>query len=63
MNVGYNGYANLSLNGPALHLAYYDVNHTRILTEDWHIDIESGALEGPTLKKILDDPSLHWREA
>jgi hypothetical protein len=34
-----------------------------VLTEDWHIDIESGALEGPGLKKVLDDPSLHCREA
>ena len=32
------------------------------LTEDWHIDIESGVLEGPRLKKVLDDPSLHCRE-
>jgi hypothetical protein len=32
------------------------------MTEDWHVDIESGALEGPDLKKVLDDPSLHCRE-
>jgi hypothetical protein len=51
------------LNGPALHIAYYDLNQSLVLTEDWHIDIESGALEGPSLKKVLDDPSLHCREA
>ena len=63
VDVGYNGYANLSLNGPALHIAYYDLNQSLLLTEDWHIDIETGALEGPSLKKVLDDPSLHCREA
>ncbi|MGB4783520.1 MAG: hypothetical protein WAQ77_02310, partial [Candidatus Acidiferrum sp.] len=62
-DVGYNGYANLSFNGPALQIAYYDLNQSLVLTEDWHINIESGALEGPGLKKVLDDPSLHCREA
>jgi hypothetical protein len=62
IDVGYNGHANLSFNGPALHIAYYDLNQTLVLTEDWHVDIESGALEGPSLKKVLDDPSLHCRE-
>jgi hypothetical protein len=62
LDVGYNGHANLSLKGPALHIAYYDLNQALLLTEDWHIDIESGALEGPSLKKVLDDPSLHCRE-
>ena len=63
VDVGYNGHANFSFNGPALHIAYYDLNHSLALTEDWNIDIESGALEGPHLKKVLDDPSLHYREA
>jgi hypothetical protein len=62
LDVGYNGYANFSFNGPALHIAYYDLNQSRVLTEDWHVDIESGALEGPSVKKVLDDPSLHCRE-
>jgi hypothetical protein len=62
LDVGYNGYANLSFNGPALHMAYYDLNQSRVLTEDWHIDIESGALKGPSLKKVLNDRSLHCRE-
>jgi hypothetical protein len=63
VDVGYNGYCNLSLNGPALHVAYYDLNQSLLLTEDWHVDIESGALRGPDLKKVLDEPSLHYREA
>ncbi len=63
VNVGYNGYINLSLNGPAMHVAYYDLNQSRMLTEDWHVDIKSGALKGPALAKVLDDPSLHFREA
>ena len=63
VDVGYNGHANLSLNGPALHIAYYDLNQSLVLTEDWHVDIESGALDGPSLKKVLDNPSLHCREA
>jgi hypothetical protein len=63
LDVGYNGHVNLSLNGPALHIAYYDLNRSLLLTEDWHINIESGGLEGPSLKKVLDDPSLHCREA
>ena len=63
LDVGYNGHANFLLNGPALHIAYYDLNRSLLLTEDWHINIESGALEGPSLKKVLDDPSLHCREA
>jgi hypothetical protein len=62
VDVGYNGFANLSLNGPAIHIAYYDLNQSRLLTEDWHVDIESGALEGPRLKKVLDDSSVHFRE-
>ena len=63
IDVGYNGHANLSFNGPALHIAYYDLNQTLILTEDWHVDIESGELEGPSLKRVLGDPSLHCRES
>jgi hypothetical protein len=61
--VSQESYANFSFNGPALLIAYYDLNQSLVLTEDWHIDIESGALEGLGLKKVLDDPSLHCREA
>jgi hypothetical protein len=63
VDVGYNGYSNFSLNGPALHVAHYDLNQSLLLTEDWHVNLESGALEGPNLKKVLADPSLHYREA
>jgi hypothetical protein len=63
INVGFNGFANFSFNGPALHVAYYDLNQSLLFTEDWHVDIDTGALEGPRLKKIMDDPSLHYRES
>jgi hypothetical protein len=62
IDVGYNGYVNLSFNGPALHIAYYDLHQTRLMTEDWHVDLESGALKGPGLKKDLNDAALHFRE-
>jgi hypothetical protein len=63
INVGFNGFANFSFNGPALHVAYYDLNQSLLFSEDWHVDIDTGALEGPRLKKIMDDPSLHYRES
>lgn len=63
VNVGYNGHANFSFNGPAVHVAYYDLHQSLLLTEDWRVDIDSGELQGPNLKKVLDDPSLHCREA
>ena len=56
IDVGYNGYANLSFNGPSLQVACFDLNQSRLKTEDWHVDIESGALDGPDLKRVLDDP-------
>jgi hypothetical protein len=62
IDVGFNGYTNFSFNGPALHIEYCDLNQSLVLTEDWNIDLESGALNGPGLKKVLDDPSLHFRE-
>ncbi|MFZ0038074.1 MAG: metallophosphoesterase [Candidatus Acidiferrales bacterium] len=62
VNVGYNGYANFSFNGPALHIAHYDLNQSLVLTEDWHVDIETGELEGPKLRKVMEDASVHWRE-
>jgi len=62
VDVGYNGYVNFSFNGPALHIAYYDLKQALMLTEDWHVDIETGELEGPKLKKVMEDASLHCRE-
>jgi hypothetical protein len=63
INVGFNGYANLSFNGPALHISHYDLNQSLLFTEDWHIDPDTGTLRGPKLKKILKDASLHMRES
>jgi Calcineurin-like phosphoesterase len=61
LDVGFNGHVNLSLNGPQLHAEYVDLNCTTLFTEDWRIDLPSGALHGPHLTKILQDPSLHLR--
>jgi hypothetical protein len=62
VNVGYNGYANFSLDGPSLRVEYRDLHCTLLFTEDWRVDLSSGALEGPHLQKVLQDPSLHMRE-
>jgi len=61
INVGYNGYVGLSFDGPGLHVAYYDLNRALLLTEDWRVDLESGELAGPNLKRVLNDPALHCR--
>lgn len=61
IDVGFNGHANLSLDGPGLHIDYVDLNGALLLTEDWTIDIGSGELHGPNLKKVLQDPSIHIR--
>jgi len=62
VNVGYNGHANLSLDGPSLRVEYRDLHCTLLFTEDWRVDLSTGALEGPHLAKVLQDPSLHMRE-
>jgi hypothetical protein len=53
INVGFNGHANLSLNGPELHVEYVDLNCTLLLTEDWRVDLQSGQLHGPNLNRVL----------
>jgi hypothetical protein len=58
IDVGFNGHVNLSLAGPNLHTEYVDLNNTHLLTEDWQVDLATGALHGPNLKKILQDESL-----
>jgi hypothetical protein len=63
IDVGFNGFADFSFNGPALHVAYYDLNHALLFNEDWHVDIDTGTLQGPHLKKIMDDPALRYRES
>ena len=59
IDVGFNGHVDLSLDGPKLHAEYVDLNRTLLLTEDWQVDLNTGALEGPKLTKVLRDPSLH----
>jgi len=61
VNVGYNGHANLTFDGPSLQVEYRDLHCALLMTEDWRVDLSSGNLEGPHLEKILDDPSLHVR--
>lgn len=61
INVGFNGHVNLSLSGPSLHAEYVDLNGTLLFTEDWRVDLASGALHGPKLDKVLRDPGLHFR--
>jgi len=61
INVGYNGNANLSFDGPSLRIEYRDLNCDLLLTEEWRVDVRSGILEGPNLKKILEAPELRSR--
>lgn len=61
IDVGFNGHVNLSFSGPSLHAEYVDLNNTRLFTEDWTVDLASGALHGPKLAKLLRDPGLHFR--
>jgi hypothetical protein len=61
IDVGFNGHVNLSLTGPELHVEYVDLNCTALFTEDWHVDLESGKIKGPNLKKVLEDSALHLR--
>jgi hypothetical protein len=41
---------------------YRDLHGELLLTEKWRVELESGALEGPNLQKILQDKSIHFRE-
>jgi hypothetical protein len=63
IDVGFNGHVNFSLDGPAMHVEYRDLNCDLLFTEDWRVDLESGALEGPELKKVLQDSALHFRSS
>jgi len=62
INAGYNGHAHMTLDGPEMRVEYHDLHGAVLFKEKWHVDPKSGALEGPNLKKILDDKSLHFRE-
>jgi len=61
IDAGYNGYASLLLDGPEMRVKYHDLRGALLFTEEWRVDIRSGALTGPNLKKTLDDESLHFR--
>ncbi len=63
IDVGYNGHANLKLDGPTLAVAYVDLDGKLLFTENWQVDLKSGALRGPNLRKLLDDPDIHIRQA
>jgi hypothetical protein len=63
IDVGFNGHVNLSLDGPALRAEYRDLNCTLQLTEEWRVDVQSGALEGPKLARELQDPNFHFRHS
>lgn len=62
IDAGYNGWAKVILEGPRMSVEYYDLHGALLFTEKWRVDLKSGALEGPNLKKTLDDRSLHFRE-
>jgi hypothetical protein len=62
INAGYNGHAQMVLDGPEMRVEYHDLHGALLFKEKWNVDLKSGALEGPNLQKILDDKSLHFRE-
>jgi hypothetical protein len=61
INVGFNGHANLRLDGPEVRVEYRDLEDALLFTEAWRVNVESGELDGPNLLKVLDDASLHFR--
>jgi hypothetical protein len=61
LDLGFNGHVDVSLSDASAHFAYYDLNRALLFTEDWRIDLETGVLDGPHLKKVLPDPALHYR--
>jgi Calcineurin-like phosphoesterase len=61
INAGYNGFVNLVLDGPSMGIEYRDLRGELLLTEKWRVDLNSGALDGPNLQKVLQDESLHVR--
>ena len=62
IDAGFNGYANLILDGADMRVDYRDLRGERLLSEEWRVDLRSGRLEGPRLKKVLQHESLHFRE-
>ena len=43
-------------------MEYRDLQGEKLLSEEWRVDLRSGRLEGPRLRKVLQDESLHFRE-
>src|SRR5579863_5191601 len=52
-----------SIDGPTLAVEYVDLQGKLLFTENWQVDLKSGALRGPNLRKLLDDPDIHIRQA
>ena len=63
IDVGFNGHANLSFDGPKLHVDYVDLDGALLFTEDWSVDKASGSLEGPNLKRVIQDSSVYLLKA
>jgi hypothetical protein len=61
IDAGFNGHANLRLDGPKMHVEYRDLNDTLLFTEDWSVDLSSGELGGPNLKQAIQSPEVHCR--
>jgi Calcineurin-like phosphoesterase len=61
INVGFNGHANLILDGPVMRAEYQDLNGALLFTEEWRVDLATGLLEGPRLQKMLQDDAVHVR--
>lgn len=62
LDAGYNGYVSIKLDGPSMHAEYIDLNANSIFSEDWRVDMNSGALDGPNLRRLLNDPEVNIRE-
>jgi hypothetical protein len=62
IDVGFNGHANLSFDGPEVSMEYVDLDGRVLISERWRVDLSSGQLEGASLEKVLQDPDLHLEE-
>jgi hypothetical protein len=62
IDAGYNGHVNLVFEGPSMKMEYRDLHGKLLFREHWRVDLKSGELRGPQLEKVMDDPSLHFRE-
>jgi hypothetical protein len=45
-----------------MEVEYRDLYGELLFTEKWRVDLNSGLLDGPDLKKVLQDKSLYFRE-